>query len=464
MPLARIIARDAENAHVLAKDLRARGYEVQTRLPEEKSSEPADLEITLEDCTIEEAVSRAAHVPVSPDLYVFIAPGAVSENLRPIRIASLIPEAVAAKPVLEMKAEPPVRPTLAECEPPVLDPAATAIGDLGTTQELAENGSAMTLQAEGLETQEPESDFIPMNAKSTSPGGDQEAHLDLGTELQDVPSEQESVIMQGDEPVSCAPVWERASVEEQIPEERPPAFFESEDVADTSAGIEARMEPEPMALPITGSRADDKDFPSFRVRIPQMSRNEKLFWKIAPLAAMLVLAFLLLAVSARRFSPVPPGLAPSSGDRQSIPFAKVKSGKPIAAPTKSILSAAPGAQNPVPTAAKPTAAEPLTINPFTPNLPVSKLDRNGIGNGNGKVTLATSSERVVASKRSPHLASSDEDYVAKDTIVRYGAPSGRLSASHRQAAAPKRKADFIAKDTVVHYGAQSDLPPSPSRK
>ena len=195
-----------------------------------------------------------------------------------------------------------------------------------------------------------------------------------------------------------------------------------------------------------------------------MSRNEKLFWKIAPLAAMLVLAFLLLAVSARRFSPVPPGLAPSSGDRQSIPFAKVKSGKPIAAPTKSILSAAPGAQNPVPTAAKPTAAEPLTINPFTPNLPVSKLDRNGIGNGNGKVTLATSSERVVASKRSPHLASSDEDYVAKDTIVRYGAPSGRLSASHRQAAAPKRKADFIAKDTVVHYGAQSDLPPSPSRK
>jgi hypothetical protein len=458
MPLARIIARDAENAHLLAKDLRARGFEVQTRSPEEKSLQPADLEITLEDCTIEEAVSGAAHVPVSPDLYVFIAPGAVSENLRPIRIGSLIPEAVAAKSALEMKTEPPVRPTLAECEPPVLDPAATAIGDLGTTQELAENRPAMTFQAEGLETQEPESDFIRMNAKITSPAGDQEAHLDLGSELQGVPSEQESVIVQRDESASASAVWEPVPHEH----ESQPVAFESEVVAETSAGTEARMDPEPMALPITGSRADDKDFPSFRIRIPRMSRNEKLFWKIAPLAAMLVLAFLLLAVSAHRFSPVPPGLAPNSGDRQSVPFAKVKSGKPIAAPTKSTLSGAPGAQNAVQTAARPTAAEPLTINPLTPNLPVSKLDRNGIGDG--KVTLATSSERVVASKPSQHLASSDEDYVAKDTIVRYGALSGRPSASHRQAAAPKRKPDFIAKDTVVHYGAHSDLPTAPSRK
>jgi hypothetical protein len=455
MPLARIIARDAENAHILARDLRARGYEVQTRSPEEKSSEPADLEITLEDCTIEEAVSGAAHVPVSPDLYVFIAPGAVSENLRPIRIASLIPEAVAAKSALEMKAEPPVRPTLAECEPPVLDPAATAIGDLGTTQELAENRPAMTFQAEGLETQEPESDFIPMNAKITSPAGDQEAHPDLGTELQDVPSEQESVIVQRDESASGSAVWEPVPGEH----ESQPAAFESEVVAETSAGTEARMDPEPMALPITGSRADDKDFPSFRVRIPRMSRNEKVFWKIAPLAAMLVIAFLLLAVSAHRFSPVPPALAPSSG---SVPFAKVKSDKPVPAPTKSIVSAAPGAQNAVQTATKPTAAEPLTTNPLTPKPLLSNSDRASVGDG--KVTLATSSERVIASKRSPHLASSDEDYVAKDTIVRYGAPSRRPSASHRQAAAPKKKPDFIAKDTVVHYAAHSDLPPAPSRK
>jgi hypothetical protein len=462
MPLARIIARDAENAHILAKDLRARGYEVQTRSPEEKSSEPADLEITLEDCTIEEAVSGAAHVPVSPDLYVFIAPGAVSENLRPIRIASLIPEAIAAKSVLEMKAEPRVRPALAECEPPVLEPT-TSIGDLGSTRERAENGHAMTLQAEGLETQVPESNLIPMNSEIISPLGDQEAHLDLRTELQDLPSEQESVIMQGDEPVSGSAVGEPVPAEERIPEEPQPVAFESEVVAETSARTEARMEPEPMAPLITGSSADDKDFPSFRVRIPRMSRNEKLFWKIAPLTAMLVLAFLLLAVSAHRFSPVPPGLAPSSGDRQSVPFAKVKSDKPIAAPTKSILSAAPSAQTPMPTAAKPTAAEPLTINPLTPKPLLSNSDRARVGDG--KVTLATSSERVVASKPSQYSASSAEgDYVAKDTIVRYGAASGHPAPSRRQPAGPSRKADFIAKDTVVHYGAHSDLPPAPSRK
>ena len=57
MPLARIVTWLAEDTDALAKDLRARGFEVVTKSPDEISSEPADLEITVEECASEEALT-----------------------------------------------------------------------------------------------------------------------------------------------------------------------------------------------------------------------------------------------------------------------------------------------------------------------------------------------------------------------------------------------------------------------
>lgn len=86
MPLARIITRLAEDIDSLAQDLRARGFEVVTKSPDEISSEPADLEITVEECASEEALTSASGIARAQDKCVFIAPGAITENLRPVTV------------------------------------------------------------------------------------------------------------------------------------------------------------------------------------------------------------------------------------------------------------------------------------------------------------------------------------------------------------------------------------------
>jgi hypothetical protein len=462
MPLARIVARVAEIAHVLAEDLRARGFEVQTRLPDEKSSEPADLEIILEDCAIEDALAGAARAPISQDVWVFIAPGAVSENLRSIRIASLIPEEVAAKPVLEMKAEPEVRAALAESGVlPDLDPgaAATAIGDLGPAHEVAEDVPAMmTFQGERhatepLLTPESESNLIPIDGKVISSASDHEVRLEPLGEVQESPFEPEAVITGWPESISSSPALEPVAAEEWGLEEPQSVVFETEVADEASPSIQERMEPVSMEPPATSS--NERGLPSYRVRIPRMSQHERLFWKIAPLASMLTLAFLLLAASSHRFSPVPAGLVSNSREtRGSIPFAAIKSGTTNTAQTKNAVTAAPSAQNPAASVVKPSAAKLHTLSPAVSNSllsnpPVSKADR--AGTANTKVSLASSREREVAPTNRQHsLASSDADYVARDTIVRHGARSAA--------------ADYVAKDTVVRYRAHPTGAAAPPRK
>src|SRR2546428_9378696 len=89
MPLARIVTWLAEDTGALAKDLRARGFEVVTRSPDEISSEPADLEITVEECASEDALTSASGIALTQDKCVFIAPGAIVENLRPVPVIAL---------------------------------------------------------------------------------------------------------------------------------------------------------------------------------------------------------------------------------------------------------------------------------------------------------------------------------------------------------------------------------------
>jgi hypothetical protein len=89
MPLARIVTRLAEDTDALAKDLRARGFEVVTKSPDEISSEPADLEITVEECAFDEALTSASAIARTQDKCVFIAPGAITENPRPASLIAL---------------------------------------------------------------------------------------------------------------------------------------------------------------------------------------------------------------------------------------------------------------------------------------------------------------------------------------------------------------------------------------
>src|SRR5215469_1971297 len=139
MPSARIITHVVEDAYPLAEDLRMRGFVVQIvstdrpRTVEELA--PVDLEITLEDCEPETALRLADQAPDGDDLSVFVAPGALTDGPRPIRVMSLIPEipaiilpapAVASTPPpieareAPVPAVPPPMPVIKE---PVIEPA-----------------------------------------------------------------------------------------------------------------------------------------------------------------------------------------------------------------------------------------------------------------------------------------------------------------------------------------------------
>ena len=130
MPSARIMTHAVEDAYPLAEDLRTRGFVVQIvsfdRIP--AGLAPVDLEVTLEECDPEAALHRADHVPEGDDLCVFVAPGALTDSPRPIRIVSLIPEIPASAtpapgiPAAQPPIETPETPTPAPMqEAPVVE-------------------------------------------------------------------------------------------------------------------------------------------------------------------------------------------------------------------------------------------------------------------------------------------------------------------------------------------------------
>jgi len=90
MALARIITRFPEEAHELVESLRSRGFEVQTESPGKTSPQPADLEITIEECDAEEALQRATSVQ---DACAFVMPGAITGGVQPITAIPFIPQA-----------------------------------------------------------------------------------------------------------------------------------------------------------------------------------------------------------------------------------------------------------------------------------------------------------------------------------------------------------------------------------
>lgn len=104
MPLARIITDSVEDSLELTIQLRARGFQVETVSPGEVPNTLVDLEVRLEECSPEDVLTRAAESSQEvDDLWVFVAPGALDDRVRPIREVSLMP---AASPAQERPAAP----------------------------------------------------------------------------------------------------------------------------------------------------------------------------------------------------------------------------------------------------------------------------------------------------------------------------------------------------------------------
>jgi hypothetical protein len=89
MPLARIITDSVDESLELTMQLRSRGFQVETVAPGNVPNTPADLEVRLEECDSEDVLTRTAQVSEADDLWVFVAPGALDERVRPMRTIPL---------------------------------------------------------------------------------------------------------------------------------------------------------------------------------------------------------------------------------------------------------------------------------------------------------------------------------------------------------------------------------------
>lgn len=146
MPSARILTRAVEEAGFLAEDLRRRGFQVQVVSPDNIPNEPVDLEVTLEECETEAALRRVDAHPEAEDLCVFVAPGALIESYRPMRVVPIFPEV------------PEVKDTIAPASEPAIEIPVTPIGQedvISTAAPAAATVEAWPVEPVASEISEP---------------------------------------------------------------------------------------------------------------------------------------------------------------------------------------------------------------------------------------------------------------------------------------------------------------------
>lgn len=92
MPLARIFTQVPEYSIRLVEELLARGFDVQTTKPGNELPGPADLEISVEQCSPENAARLAADISAKHDMCVFVSSEAVG-RVRSVDMVVLKPRA-----------------------------------------------------------------------------------------------------------------------------------------------------------------------------------------------------------------------------------------------------------------------------------------------------------------------------------------------------------------------------------
>ena len=102
MPVARIISSNFEDALKVSEELRPLFDTIEIAAPGRAGDIPADLEISLENCTVEEALAEIGKISQDQEVSVFVAPGSIV----PVEVETVPrvePEVIA--PAAELKFE-----------------------------------------------------------------------------------------------------------------------------------------------------------------------------------------------------------------------------------------------------------------------------------------------------------------------------------------------------------------------
>jgi hypothetical protein len=312
MALARIVTQSAEDSEALARDLRARGFDVQITPPDQVPPEPADLEITLEACASEEGLQRAADFH---EAYVFIAPGSIPTNPPVIQVA---PETA---PLPEAQPSPEVVLLPAQAD------ALTGGESFETEPEFADDIHALTSEPEPVKLAEPEP--IPETVLPVAQAEiEQPAVASNPIEISDeVPASiiAESAAEEG-EFTSDWPIWQPVPNEEEIAAlEQQPVAYSAATEATSGPPVETVQVVPLMQNAIPAGRGIQNRKIYRRVFQHRIFQNDTLFWKTATVAAIAAVSALVLGTSVHRFSPLPPGMAQSPVEtQQQVPFGKAK--------------------------------------------------------------------------------------------------------------------------------------------
>jgi hypothetical protein len=161
----------------------------------------------------------------------------------------------------------------------------------------------------------------------------------------------------------------------------------------------------------------------------RLSGEDKLFWKTAALAAMFALVALLLGSFAHRISPIPPGLVQRSEPEQQAPLLKSKHNASASEGNRVLLTVSEPAET-----KSADSIEAITSGSQTQ----STQSRASLG----------LSKQQESTKQKARSAETNADFVAEDTVVRFG---GRVNPGSLGNARPARTEK---KSEVRHY---SDL-------
>jgi hypothetical protein len=366
MPLARIITKSADDSLELSMQLRSRGFRVETVSPDHVPNGPADLEVCLEECAPEDVLTKAVVVKESEDLWVFVAPGALDERSRPMRVIPLTPQVVEFRipdPVPEAVVE--IKPTLEVAVVEVKIPASEPEDD-PLLCELELQASAAVQSGPKLAPQTAE---VPPNLTSAMVEQPAVTGLPIAAEMPVIASPPEI------KKVEVKPATRRSL--ERI--KHIPVTQHATEIPIAPARVEPKLflyRPPPPKQRIRGPRK------SYKVAFQSGPK----LWRTASVTlALLVLAGLIATVVVVR----PPVATPAK------PKAVTNVNPPVFLPSAE-ASPADSSNHAAPAASSPAGASKTIA---------------------GKTSMPASQNHVAAAPR--HRSASDDGLIAEDTVIFY---------------------------------------------
>jgi hypothetical protein len=377
MPVVRIVGSVPEGFCDLPQQLSDRGFDVET-VSDNANCEPGTLEITVEECSTEEALGRVLSLAQGNDIAILVSPGAISpvspvSDSKKDQIPSAtdvpvsVPGNISPAPAESIEAPAHVQ----EPEPAYLASETHFEAPLEPATQLTAHAESLNQGEESPVTDEPgtlpvdgtEPPFWPVMEQQDEPASLPAAEW--------VESEPPAALPLNAEEDSDWPIWQVASQDEQTPPSevelpQPESPISTEHVA---------------ALYSLGRRF-------LAAQVNRILLDDRLFTRIAVSSAAMAILLLVVGGTAHRFSPLPSRILHESTEAaQPVPFRR-----PGAASAPITASEAVPADAP----------EPATLG-VTPALVHSRGRRS-----------------FKPTPRSSHTSSSgDAGFVAKDTVVRF---------------------------------------------